>query len=255
MGKVGAVSDFQVLQESSIGSPSYPAAGPRLVLQAVMDILPLALAVTPWGVLCGSLAIEVGLTPLQAQFMSLLVFAGAAQLACLSIIGGAGSLSSILTSTVVISSRHLLYAAVLREDIKPLSLAWRTILAFFLTDEMFAVTMAFRAKHDFFSPLYSLVTGFMFYLMWNLATFTGIVAGKLLPDLQELGLEFAIAATFIAIVIPGIRSCSVFCAVLASGMTALVCEFFNVGQGLIIATGVGMISGFMLSLIEERGRT
>ncbi|OZG73062.1 branched-chain amino acid ABC transporter permease [Hahella sp. CCB-MM4] len=216
-----------------------------------MDILPLALAVVPWGVLCGSLAVEAGLTPLQAQFMSLLVFAGAAQLAGISIIGAAGSLSSILMSTGVISARHLLYSAVLRDDIRPLSLAWRVALAFFLTDEMFAVTMAFKARYKVFSPLYSLLTGFLFYLVWNLATFAGIMAGKLLPDLQQLGLEFAIAATFIAIVVPQIRSFPVLGAVIASAVTALACQYFNINNGLVIATAVGMVSGFLVSLKGE----
>ncbi|WP_020408372.1 AzlC family ABC transporter permease [Hahella ganghwensis] len=245
------MSDTSTSDEQTFYS-SYPDSDIRLVFQAVIDILPLALAVVPWGVLCGSLAIEAGLTPLQAQCMSLLVFAGAVQLASLSIIGAGGPLSSILTSSAVISSRHLLYSAVLREDIKPLSLAWRCLLAFFLTDEMFAITVAFKARYNIFSPLYSLAVGFMFYLVWNLATLAGILAGKLLPSLQEYGLEFAIAATFIAIVIPGVRSWSVLGAVLASGLTALICEWFKVSQGLIIATVVGMACGFLLSFREEK---
>jgi predicted branched-subunit amino acid permease len=54
--------------------------------QAIIDIFPLSLAVVPWGILCGSLAITVGLTPLQAQLMLLLIFAGATQLAALTMI-------------------------------------------------------------------------------------------------------------------------------------------------------------------------
>ncbi|WP_353514045.1 AzlC family ABC transporter permease, partial [Vallitalea maricola] len=42
--------------------------------------------------LCGSLAITVGLTPLQAQLISFLIFAGAAQLAALTMMGAVGSL-------------------------------------------------------------------------------------------------------------------------------------------------------------------
>ena len=49
--------------------------------KGLMDVMPLTLAVIPWGMLAGSLAIEAGLTSWQAQCMSLFVFAGAAQLA------------------------------------------------------------------------------------------------------------------------------------------------------------------------------
>ncbi|WP_229667961.1 AzlC family ABC transporter permease [Oceanisphaera marina] len=80
--------------------------------QASIAIFPLCAAVIPWGILCGSLSIQAGLTPLQAQSMSLFVFAGAAQLAGVSLIGVASAPLPILSSTFIIGSRHLLYSAV-----------------------------------------------------------------------------------------------------------------------------------------------
>ena len=67
-------------------------------LAAFFDILPLSIAVIPWGILCGSLAIQVGLSPLQSQLMSLLVFAGAAQLSALTLVGASGGIATILGS-------------------------------------------------------------------------------------------------------------------------------------------------------------
>lgn len=153
------------------------------VQQAVFDIMPLALATVPWGILCGSLAISIGLSALQAQLMSLLVFAGAAQLAATNIMGAAGSLSSIFSSTFVISSRHLLYSAVFREHVRNSSLPIRVCTAFFLTDEMFAVTCAYIAKHQKYCALYAVSSGITFYVIWNVSTLMGIIAGQYLPDL------------------------------------------------------------------------
>ena len=70
----------------------------RLIYQASVAIFPLCLAVIPWGVLCGSLAIQAGLSPLQAQAMSLFVFAGAAQLAGISLFGVMSPTLPILSS-------------------------------------------------------------------------------------------------------------------------------------------------------------
>ncbi len=213
--------------------------------QAIVAIFPLSLAVVPWGVLCGSLAINVGLTPLQAQLMSLLIFAGAAQLAALTIMGAVGSLSSMFSSTFVISSRHLLYSAVFRDHVRKSSFALRCSIAFFLTDEMFAVTCAHIVKTKRFSPVYALSSGITFYVIWNISTFAGIVAGQHIPNLEHLGLEFAIAATFIAIVIPLIKNRSTMVSVVTSGLSAIILSVFIKEYALIAATFIGMICGYL----------
>ena len=197
------MKDSSVLKKPESGSM-------QICVQGVMDIMPLSLAVVPWGILCGSLAINSGLTSIEAQLMSLLVFAGAAQLAGISIIGAGGTASAIYSSTFVISSRHLLYSAVFREYVQKSSFAIRGAVAFFLTDEMFAVTIAYIEKHKRFSLVYALSSGICFYVVWNIATLIGIVAGKNIANLETLGLEFAIAATFIAIVIPSIKNKSIW---------------------------------------------
>lgn len=213
--------------------------------QAIVAIFPLSLAVVPWGVLCGSLAINVGLTPLQAQLMSLLIFAGAAQLAALTIMGAVGSLSSMFSSTFIISSRHLLYSAVFRDHVRKSSFGLRCSIAFFLTDEMFAVTCAYIVKNQRFSPVYALSSGITFYVIWNISTFAGIVAGQHIPNLEHLGLEFAIAATFIAIVIPLIKNKSTMVSVVTSGLSAIILSVFMKEYALIAATFIGMICGYL----------
>jgi 4-azaleucine resistance transporter AzlC len=217
----------------------------KTMVQAVVAIFPLSLSVVPWGVLCGSLAINVGLTPLQAQLMSLLIFAGAAQLAALTIMGAVGSLSSMFSSTFVISSRHLLYSAVFRDHVRKSSFGLRCSIAFFLTDEMFAVTCAYIVKNERFSPVYALSSGITFYIIWNISTFAGIVAGQHIPNLEHFGLEFAIAATFIAIVIPSIKNKSTLVSVISSGLSAIILSIFMKEYALIIATFIGMLCGYL----------
>jgi 4-azaleucine resistance transporter AzlC len=214
---------------------------------AILDIAPLAIAVVPWGILCGSLAVQTGLSAIQAQCMSLFVFAGAAQLSGLSIIGASGSLFSLLGSTSVISSRHLLYAATFREDVKDLPLVKRLAIAFVLTDEMFAVTENYRLKTHKFNAGYAFVSGLTFYLMWNISTLIGILAGQMISNLNELGLEFAIAATFIAMIIPSIKSMPTLLAVILSGFSSVLFHYLNVPNGLLISALIGMTAGFFVS--------
>mgnify|MGYP000382552409 CR=1 FL=1 len=217
----------------------------RIIKKAIVDILPLAVATVPWGVLCGSMAVNVGLTAIQAQLMSLLVFAGAAQLTAVALIGTGGTILTIFSSTFVISSRHLLYSAVFREQVRKSSKGLRFSIAFFLTDEMFAVTCNYMEKYKSFSTVYALASGVTFYFVWNISTFVGIVAGQFIPNLEHLGLEFAIAATFIAIVIPSIKSRSTLVAVLCSGGSAVISSSFAKEYTLVTSTFIGMSLGYL----------
>ena len=71
-------------------------------------MLPLSVAVIPWGILAGSAAINAGLSVMQAVGMSALVFAGAAQLVSLSMLMTGASLLSILI-TVFFFNQSALY--------------------------------------------------------------------------------------------------------------------------------------------------
>ena len=114
------------------------------------------------------------------------------QLSATTLFGAGTPLLPIMGSTMVITSQHLLYGFTFRRDVLPLSLRWRACLAFFLTDEMFAVALKDRERSGHFDPAYALIAGFVFYLFWNLATLLGIAAGQYIDGLDSMGLDFAL---------------------------------------------------------------
>lgn len=235
------------------------------ITSAILAAMPLSIAVTPWGILCGTLCIESGLTPFQAQLMSLAVFAGAAQLAGVAIFGAGGSWMALLNSTSMISVRHVLYSAAYKDDVSPLPLWKRILFAFLLTDEMFAIAKVEQLRTGRFDYWYAVITGFTFYLIWNMATFAGIFFAGMLDDIDSLGFDFAIVATFIAMIVPMIKSeltkdipksrqkespiftHPMIVAVTVSAMMALLFAYLNVKQGLIFATLIGMFVGAFLN--------
>jgi 4-azaleucine resistance transporter AzlC len=222
-----------------------------LLVRASLDILPLSVSVVPWGILCGALALQVGLSPLQAQLMSLLVFAGAAQLSASTLIGAGTPLLPILGSTFVITSQHFLYGFTFRREVIGLPLRWRAGLAFFLTDEMFAVALKDRERQGVFNPAYALVAGVVFYLFWNLATLVGIAAGQYIQGLEQLGLDFAIAATFIAMTIPAMKSVPMVAATLVSGGLAVITKHWFAEVYIIISSLAGMLVGYLLQRARD----
>ena len=225
-----------------------------IVLLAARRIMPLCVAVIPWGILTGALAIKAGFSPLQAQFMSLFVFAGAAQLSAITLHTGGGSIFAIGVSTFVISSRHLLYSMTFRQHIAHKNLAWRISIGFLLTDEMFAISETHTRQTGCFSALFALVSGLTFYLFWNLATYIGIVSGNYYGDLATLGLDFAIVAIFITMTFPDIRKFPVLVAVVTSGCASIVLEPM-IGDGYIVMAAIaGMVSAYICATyLEESG--
>lgn len=219
----------------------------ELCIASIFATLPLAIACIPWGVLTGALAIDIGLSPWQAQAMSLLVFAGAAQLSALTMFAGGASTLAVFGSTFAISSRHLLYSIVFRQRMLQLSQGWRVLIAFVLTDEMFAVSEAHTRETGRFSALYAFASGMCFYVVWNLATLIGVVVGDSIEDLDSLGLDFAIAATFIAMTFGDLRHRPIFATMLISGVLSILLKPILPDGYIVVAALAGMCVGYYLS--------
>jgi len=231
-----------------LAKPNSPAA------KGIIDMLPLAIACIPWGILAGAFAVQAGLNVWQAQIMSALVFAGAAQLSALTMmISGVGAWP-ILGSTFVISSRHLLYSLKFRQHVNGFSGLRRTLVAFVLTDEMFAVSEADTRQRGYFSESYALSSGFCFWVIWNVASLLGIIAGEAIGDLDALGLDFAIAATFIAMTFDQIRRVPVLAAICVSGVSAVLLKPLLSESYIVVASLLGMSCAYLLHDEREQGQ-
>lgn len=218
----------------------------------LLAALPLSISTFPWGVLCGTLALNAGYSPLQAQALSLLVFAGAAQLSAISIVGAGGSALNLFSSVAVISSRHLLYSAKFHAYVHDLSLIKRVAVAFVLTDELFVISETHTRKTGKFDLQFALIAGFSFYMWWNLATLLGILVGERLSGLTHIGLDFAIGATFIAMVMPSIQNFAVLIAVICSGVSAWYFTTIQLTNGMLWAGMLGMAVGFVILTWQNR---
>lgn len=219
---------------------------PRLFWQGTVAMLPLSVAVLPWGLLAGSFAIEAGLNPFESQALSAILFAGSAQLVATGMIKAGAGLMTMLITTFFITSRHFLYSVSMRGKISPLPTRWRVILGFLLTDELFALCGQQSEKQ--FNRWYALGAGFSFYLIWNLATLVGIVAGSYIPSLNSIGLEFAVAATFIAIVIPNVKSIPILISVITALILSVTLTIFDVNGSLMYASVGAMLAGYFSEL-------
>ncbi|CAD5108692.1 AzlC family ABC transporter permease [Zestomonas carbonaria] len=222
-------------------------------LQGARDIVPLVVGAIPFGIIFGSLAASYGLSIWQAMGMSLLVFAGSAQFIAISLIGGGAGMAVVLLTTFVVNLRHALYSATLQPFVRHLPKRWRMPLAFWLTDEAFAVVQHRYAERDA-SPhkhWYYLGAALTMYLNWQLCTLAGVLFGQAVPNLAAWGLDFAMLATFIGIVVPMLKNRPQVSAALVAGAAALLCNDLPYKLGLMVAALSGIAVGIALERRES----
>lgn len=200
-------------------------------------ILPLCLAVLPWGLLAGSMAVNSGLTPMQGVGLSVFVFAGAAQLVTISMLAAGSGFFAIMLTIGIITAQHLLYGLILREHVSKMPLKQRLPIGFLLTDELFALAVGKKE----FSFAYLFGAGLCFYLCWLLFTLMGVVLAANVPNLADYHLDFSIVATFAAIVVPMIKNIATLVGVLVALVLSLVLNSAGVGGAMVLAGLAGMV--------------
>ncbi|WP_299026356.1 AzlC family ABC transporter permease [uncultured Thermanaerothrix sp.] len=213
--------------------------------EGVRNEVPLLIGVAPFGMIYGVIALEAGLSPLQAQAMSVVVFAGSAQFMTVQLLAGMTPALVVILTGFVVNLRHLLYSASVAPWLQGLSSFWKALLAYLLTDEAYAVSIVnYRhngqrlGEHWFF-----LGAGLALWATWQTSTAVGILLGRFVPD--TWGLDFALPLTFIALVVPSLRhAADRLTAVVAGGMAVLLVGLpYKLGLILasLVAIGVGLV--------------
>src|SRR4051794_1743587 len=175
------------------------------VRRGFLAMLPLWAGVVPFALAFALLARTAGFSALETQGLSLLVFAGGAQIAMVTLYaGGAGAVAIVLT-VLVLNLRHVLYGLSLSRQLGRHTRPPLPCLAFTLTDEAYGVTIR-DGLDGRGGPAFFLGASLSLYVVFNLATLAGVLVGRLLPDPQRLGLDFIFPLTFLALLLPLLRN-------------------------------------------------
>lgn len=204
---------------------------------------PLWLGVVPFGLAYAVLARSAGLSVLETQSLSVLVFAGSAQFSAVGLFGaGAAGLEIVLT-TLLLNVRHVLYGIALGRTI-PLAPRRRPVAAYFLTDEAFGVAAASGTR----SFGFLLGTELSLFATWNAATLCGALLGSAIPDPTELGLDLVFPLAFVALLVPLLRTRVELVVAVAAGAVAwLVAQGLTGGVPILVAGVGGSLLGAWLT--------
>lgn len=222
--------------------------------RGALDTLPILLGVVPFGVAFGIVGLTVGLTPFETILMSLIVFAGAAQFISATMIGmGVADFTLIVFTTLLINLRHLLMGASLAPYLTRLPLARQALLAFLMVDEGYAITIDRIAKHGY-SDSHQLGASVALFAAWSSATVAGVFVGEYIPDPLAWGLDFALPATFLAMLIPRLDSRASIAVCLAAAVVSVAAAVLLPGKWYIIfaALAATLVGGLLEPASREK---
>jgi len=217
-------------------------------LRGMALAVPIVMGYIPIGFAYGVLAQQAGLSTRNTVLMSLLVYAGSAQLIAVGLFAIGVPAFSIILTTFVVNLRHLLMSAAL----SPYMRHWRkgelAAFAYELTDESFAVHIARFTEH---TPPKGEVFAInaTAQLSWIFGSWVGAVAGQLIGDVKPLALDYTLPAMFIALLVMQIKDRRHSVVAAATGLLAVALTLGGLGHwSVIVATLTGATLGMALEM-------
>lgn len=220
----------------------------RVFKEGIKDGLPIGLGYFAVAFSLGIAASNAGLNVFQGILASLLNNASAGEYAGFTSIAARASYMEIILVTIVANARYLLMSTALSQRCSEnLSLGHRALLSFYITDELFGITIA---RPGYVNPYYTYGAIIPATLLWSLGTGLGIAAGNILPKSIVSALSVALYGMFIAIIVPPAKKDkSVLIAVCISFIASFIFSEIPAFSGISEGTKTIILTLIIASLI------
>jgi len=218
----------------------------RSFAHGVKSAVPIVLGYIPIGFAYGVIARGIGLTVPEATAMSILVYAGSAQFIATGLLAAGAGPMTIIATTFLVNLRHLLMSAALLPGLRHLSPKLLAVLSFGITDESFAVA-SLELENARNAGSFLLGLNLTSYVSWIASSAGGAWFGSLFPDTDRFGLDFALPAMFIALLIFQIREHRYWVVAILAGIASVGLALLLPGNwNIILATLVGATVGMVM---------
>ena len=187
---------------------------------------PVAIAYLGIGFAAGVVKMEAGMSVAEVGLLSFLVFAGSAQFVFAELYTGASA--ALIGTVFLINLRHLLYSTAITPRVRHHSFGSRLWIGAQLTDETFALSTSLMGE-KLHSAAWLISLNVASYLSWVAGTIAGAFAGSLAGAVENLGLEFALAAMFAAL---------------------LMLQFSKKDPRLMVRAGVALLAAALIVTLE-----
>lgn len=198
------------------------------------SIVPIISGIVPFGAVMGSSFAEAKLSFLQSMFMNTIVYAGAAQLATVDLMKLNAAVFVVVGTGLIINLRFLLYSAAMSPYLENSSFFVKFISAFTLTDQSYAAMSANLDKFETNKQAveFYLGTALCMILTWTGSVIAGYAFGNFAPP--WLNLDYAIPLSFIALLMPTLKTNHHRVVAVVSGALSLLFYGLPLKIGLIV---------------------
>lgn len=216
------------------------------LLRGILQAMPVVMGYIPVGFAFGVLAGQGHLSLTATVLMSLIVYAGSAQLIAAAMFASGQPMLSIVLTTFVVNLRHLLMSAAVAPYLSKWPRLSRLLFATELTDETFAIhSMQFATLVP--QPQQIFATNVTSHFSWVVGSVLGYAAGSLLTDVKPYGLDYALSAMFIALLLLQIKHRKMVYVALVAGLLSVMLTLVGISTwSVIIAAVLGATVGVVL---------
>lgn len=216
------------------------------IRRAALDTAPLVLGYLPFGLVLGATIEASEVSDLAGLASSLIIFAGASQLATVDLLDVGAAPGVVVLTGLVINLRHVMYSGAIAPWFQDQPTAWQVTAPFLLTDPVYSLAVirfpgmpTARSRRVYYSTL-----GCLLLAAWIMMTGAGILLGNVLPE--DLGLAVAVPLVFLALLVPMIEDRPTLAAAVVGGLVTLAARDVPLNLGLIIGAFSGVAAGLAL---------
>ncbi len=213
--------------------------------------LPILIGVIPFAMISGVGAVSVGLTFFETMGMSVIVFAGASQLAVYQLMSAGSPWIIMVLTAWMINLRFTMYSAALAPYLQKLSAGQKALLAYMLSDQAFGISMShFVANEKVSHRWYYFGAALIIWVVWQISAIIGALLGALVP--ASWGFDFAFPLSFMALMFAALYDRPTVAAAVVGGGIAVLAKGLPYNTGLVLAIFLGIAAGYFSESLHRR---
>ncbi|MGV8917185.1 MAG: AzlC family ABC transporter permease [Pseudomonas sp.] len=215
-------------------------------MHGARTLMPLTAGVVPFGLITGVMAVDMGMSPGTTIAMTLIFYAGSAQMAALQLLHDDVVPVAIVFTALIINLRMMMYSAAIAPSMHHWPRRWTWPLSYMLSDQSYALCCLKLSSGELgkFARHFYAGTAATMWLAWQLSVVAGVYLGASIPD--SWSLTFAVPLSFLALLVPGIRGAPTLAAAAVGGLIAVLAVNLPYNLGLITASIGGIVAGMLV---------
>lgn len=208
--------------------------------QGLIDLLPAAPGMGAWGLVTGVAMAQSPLKMSEAVGLSVLAYAGSAQLAALPLLVAGAPIAVTVLTALMVNLRFVIYSAALSPSLRSLPLRQRLGLGYLISDVGFVVYMRNerRWRESPTRNWYFAGLGVSLFVIWHLSSLVGLFAAADVP--RAWGLDFAGLLALLALLVPMLATRSGLAGSVTAGSLSIALAGLPYRLGVIVAILVGI---------------